>query len=148
MIVPFGSQGINACTFCNTATICTTAREFHRIEKDICQRQKYDIDITHHFRLGYSRNRLIILLAIVNKNLTSELMIECDKYTFLRNQVHLQTVVAIKYNDENDAILATCLVIVDVSEKQFRQIYIVIHIIIYNVTVLNNMYLRDKVCIF
>ena len=59
--------------------------------------------------------------------------------TFLCNQVHLQTVVAINYNDENDAILATYFVIVDVSEKQFRKIYIVIHIIIYNVTVLNNM---------
>ena len=115
MIVPFGSQGINACTFCNTATICTTAREFHRIEKDICQRQKYDIDIIHHFRLGYSRNSKIILLAIVYKNLTSEKRLNVTNNTFLCNQVDLQTVVAMNYNDENDAILATYLVIVDVS---------------------------------
>ena len=42
-------------------------------------------------------------------------MIKCDKYIFLCNQVDLQTVVANNYNDENDAILATYLVIVDVS---------------------------------
>ena len=139
MIIPFGSQGINAGTFCNTATMSTTTREFHRIKKYICQRQKYDTDIAHHLSLGYFRSRVIILLAIVYQNLTSEKWLDVTNNTFLCNQVHLQTVVAINYNHENDAILATYLVIVDVSEKQFGQIYIVIHIIIYNVTVLNNM---------
>ena len=51
MFVPFGSQGISACTFCNAATIDATTREFHRIEKYCSERQNYGIDISHRLRL-------------------------------------------------------------------------------------------------